>query len=198
MSPPRNDDQRLADLLRANDDTTWRLVQIEVLPKVLQALTRRFGPGHHWKDLDDVAQSIQRTACRQLREHADRQLEELETLEQFERWLVIVARNKLIKALRRAAIEKNHAPQLERLLQNRQAESASSPLAELSREAADEMVGRLEALLPEEDRPIFRGKLAQQNQVAIAARLGCSTRTVTIRWKRIKARLLREAAAGWA
>ncbi len=189
--PPGERNHHLADLLRANDEATWRLVETDVLPRVLQALERRFGPGRHWQDLHDVAQSAQRTAWRRLREHADPKLEELETLAQFENWLVVVAHHKFIGALRRAATEKTHAPELERFLQTRQ-------LAELGQEAADEVVRRLEALLPEEDRPVFRGKLAQESQVAIAAQLGCSTRAVTARWKQIKARLLREAAECWA
>ncbi len=191
--PPGEHNHHLADLLRAHDEATWRLVETDVLPRVLQALERRFGPGRHWQDLHDVAQSAQRTAWRRLQEHADPKLEELETLTQFESWLVVVAHHKFIGALRRAATEKTHAPELERFLQTRQLEP-SSPLAELGQEAADEVVRRLEALLPEEDRPVFRGKLAQESQVAIAAQLGCSTRTVTARWKQIKARLLREAA----
>jgi RNA polymerase sigma factor (sigma-70 family) len=198
MTPPVERNQHLADLLRANDEATWQLVETDVLPKVLRALERRFGPGRHWQDLHDVAQSAQRTALRRLQAHADPQLEELETLAQFENWLVIVARNKFISALRRVATEKTHAPALERFLQTRQLEPAPSPLAELGQEAADEVVRRLETLLPEEDRPVFRGKLAQESQVAIAAQLGCSTRTVTSRWKQIKARLLREAAESWA
>ena len=186
MTPSAERTQYLADLLRDHDEATWQHVETEVLPKVLKALERRFGPGRHWQDLNDVAQSAQRTALRRLSERTDPRLEELETLAQFEKWLVVVARNKLVDALRRADTERTHAPDVGRLLQTR--------LAELGQEAADEVVRRLEALLPAEDRPIFRGKLAQESQVAIAAQLGCSTRTVTNRWKQIKARLLREAA----
>lgn len=99
---------------------------------------------------------------------------------------MVVAHHKLVAALRRADVERKHAADVGRFLQTR--------LPELGEEAADEVVRRLEALLPAEDRPIFRGKLAQESNVAIAAEIGCSTRTVHNRWKKMKARLLREAA----
>jgi RNA polymerase sigma factor (sigma-70 family) len=185
--PPGDHDRRLAGLLRARDEATWRLVETEVLPKVLQALESQFGPGRHWQDLSGAARSAERTALRRLTERADPKLEDLETLEQFEKWLVVVARNKFIGALRRAAVEKTHAAELERLLE-------AGPREELGRQAAAEVVRQLEASLSGEDRLVFQGKLAQKSQVAIAAELGCSTRTVTAMWQRIKACMLRQAA----
>ena len=100
---------RLADQLREADATVWREVENEVMPRVLAALRRRFGAGRHWQDLEGFARSAQRAAWRLLIQGRCDPLEELQSLDQLEGWLVLVASRKFSDALRRAGRETAHA-----------------------------------------------------------------------------------------
>jgi DNA-directed RNA polymerase specialized sigma24 family protein len=183
-----NDGRPLADRLR-DDEATWRLVESEVVPRVLAALQRRYGPGRHWHDLEGFVRSAERTAWRRLRAVADPRLEELETLAQFERWLVVVAAHKFCRALTRSAAEQACGP----LPGN-----SSAPgdlLDELTRQSAAEVLDELEAGLEDEvGRAVFRGKLEQKTEAEIAAGLKCSTRKVRGVWRLVRRRLLRRAS----
>ncbi len=89
----------------ARDEIVWTHIETKVIPKVLKALRRWFGPGRGWHDLEGFVRSAERTAYRRLRAYADATLETMDRYEDFERWLVIVARNKFAMALRRAQVE---------------------------------------------------------------------------------------------
>jgi DNA-directed RNA polymerase specialized sigma24 family protein len=178
----------LADRLR-EDEATWLLVESEVLPRVLAALERRYGPGRHWNDLEGFVRSAQRTAWRRLRARADRGLEELESLAQFEDWLVVVAGRKVHRALARAAAERAHA----QLPGN--PDPARDLLEALSQQSAEEVLDELEAGLNDEiGRAVFRGKLEQKTEAEIADMLKCSTRKVRGVWRLVRQRLLRRAS----
>ncbi len=183
-----NHDRPLADRLR-NDEAVWRLVEGEVVPHVLAALERRYGPGRHWHDLEGFVRSAQRTAWRRLRAQTDHRLEGLETLAQFEAWLVVVAGHKFHRALARTAIEQTRA--------STPADPAPprDVLDELTRQSAAAVLDELEAGLDGEvGRAIFRGKMEQKAEAEIAAGLKCSTRKVRGAWRLVRQRLLRRAS----
>jgi DNA-directed RNA polymerase specialized sigma24 family protein len=179
-----NEPQRLADRLRDPDETLWRLVEKDVMPRVLAALQRRFGPGRRWHDLEGFARSAQRAAWRLLTAGDYAPLEELETLAQLECWLVLVAARKFNDALRRAAREAAHAPDLPLLLRNPQL------LDGLGEQSATAVVEELEARLEDEtDRVVFRAKLEEKTEAEISLQLNCSTRKVRSVWQRVRQRL---------
>jgi DNA-directed RNA polymerase specialized sigma24 family protein len=173
--------QRLADRLRDPDETLWRLVEKDVMPRVLAALHGRFGPGRRWHDLEGFARSAQRAAWRLLAAGDYAPLEELESLAQLEAWLVRVAARKFNDAFRRAAREAAHATDLQLLLQDRDL------LGGLGEQSATAVVAELEARLEDEtDRAVFRGKLEEKTEAEIALQLHCSTRKVRSVWQRIR------------
>jgi DNA-directed RNA polymerase specialized sigma24 family protein len=178
----------LADRLR-EDEATWLLVECEVLPRVLAALERRYGPGRYSHDLEGFVRSAQRTAWRRLRDRADRGLEELETLAQFEDWLVVVAGRKFYRALKRAAVEQALA------LLPGNPDPPRDLLEALSQQSAEEVLDELEAGLNDGiGRAVFRGKLEQKTEAEIADMLKCSTRKVRGVWRLVRQRLLRRAS----
>src|SRR5436309_1741940 len=149
---PGNGPPSLAKLLRDRDEALWRQVEDEVLPRVLAALRRRFGPGRHWHDLEGFARSAQRVALRLLAAGRNTPLEELESLAQLEGWLVRVAAHKFSDAVRRADRELAHAP---RVLLSAEGQEA---LAELGNESVAAVLAELESHLHDEtDRAVFRG-----------------------------------------
>jgi RNA polymerase sigma factor (sigma-70 family) len=173
----------LADQLRKRDATLWRQVESSVLPHVLAALRSRYGPGRHWQDLEACARSAQRVAWDLLATGENPTLERLETLAQFEAWLVRVAARKFSNALRRAAREADHAYDVQ-LVENQ------ALLESLSRQSAADVVAELETHLRDEtDRIVFRGKLEEKTEAEIARQLGCSQRKVRNVWQRIRKRL---------
>ena len=178
----------LADLLR-NDETLWEVVERDVVPHVIAALRRRYGPCRLWHDLEGFVRSAERTAWRRLQERADDRLEELETLAQFEAWLVVVAGHKFHRALIRGAKQQAFGP------------FAGNPappcdlLDELTRQSAAEVLDELEAgMVDDVSRAVFRGKLEEKSEAEIAAALKCSTRKVRGVWRRVRQRLLRRAS----
>jgi hypothetical protein len=183
-----NDGKSFADRLR-EDEALWHVVESEVVPRVLAAVLRRYGPGRHALDLEACVRSAERTAVRRLREAADPRLEELETLAQFERWLVVVAGHKFHRARLRAATERSLGPL---------AGSPSVPrdlLDDLTRQSAADVLDELEAGLEDDvGRAVFRGKLEEKTEAEIAAGLKCSTRKVRGAWRRVRQRLLRRAS----
>jgi DNA-directed RNA polymerase specialized sigma24 family protein len=185
---PVDDNRPLADRLR-DEEAIWRLVEEEVVPHVLTALQRRYGPGRHWHDLEGFVRSAERTALRRLRARIDHQLDQLETLEQFERWLVVVAGHKFHRALLRATLEQTNDQR------SRNAKPARDLLNELTQQSAVEVVAELEAELTDEiSRAVFHGKLQQKTEAEIAADLRCSMRKVRGIWSRVRLRLLRRAS----
>jgi DNA-directed RNA polymerase specialized sigma24 family protein len=176
----------LADQLRENDEAIWARVDTDVVPRVLAALRRQFGSGRHWLDPEGAARSAVGTAIRRLHERADPKLETLETVESFLRWLVVTARNKYREQLRRAGVEQKHAIPLAELLGDR----GRDLLDGVAHEAAEQVVQRFrESLSDPTDLTIFDGKLGGKGEVEIADELGCSTKKVRDRWKRIRNRL---------
>jgi DNA-directed RNA polymerase specialized sigma24 family protein len=178
----------LADRLR-DGEVTWRLVETEIVPRVLAALERRYGPGRHGHDLEGFVRSAQRTACRRLQAGSDQRLEGLETLAQLEDWLVVVAGHKFHRALVRAGIEEAIRPVLSNASAHRDV------LEELTQQSAEEVVADLEAGLEDDlSRAVFQGKIQKKTEAEIAAGLKCSTSKVRGVWRRIRQRLLRTAA----
>jgi DNA-directed RNA polymerase specialized sigma24 family protein len=177
---------RLADQLREADVTDWRQVENDVMPRVLGALHRRFGPGRQWHDLEGFARSAQRAAWRLLVQGRYDPLEELESLEQLEGWLVLVASRKYSDALRRAGRETTHAPDVYRHMHDR------AGLDNLGEQAAAAVIGELERCLEDEtDRAVFRAKLEEKSEAEISLQLRCSTRKVRGVWQRIRQRMAR-------
>jgi DNA-directed RNA polymerase specialized sigma24 family protein len=171
----------LADQLR-DDEDVWERVKSEVMPRVEAALRRQFGSGWGWLDLTGVFGSAQRTAYRRLKAKSDLKLECLETLNEFENWLVITARNKFLAQLRHARVENKHAPKLVEHDQNR--------LNGLADETAEQVVRDLRDTLSDPvDVKIFDGKLEGKPEVQIANELGYSTRRVRGRWRQIRKQL---------
>jgi RNA polymerase sigma factor (sigma-70 family) len=116
----------------------------------------------------------------------------LESYEDFEKWLVIVARNKFAMALRRAQVEAKHQEFLR--ASNVHDKALAAELERLGDETAEEVVSRLAASLrDQEEQTVFLGKLAGKPEAAIAGALGCSTRKVRGIWKKVKERLLKAA-----
>jgi DNA-directed RNA polymerase specialized sigma24 family protein len=180
------DDRLSADQLRDPDPVVWARVETEVVPRVLAALRRQFGSGRYWLDVEGAVRSAERTAFRRVQDHADPNLEDLETFESFCRWLICTAYNIILAKLRHRGVEEKHAP---RIAQARN-EGDRNLLDELADETAEQRVQRVRACLVDEtDQAIFDGKLAQREEVQIANALGCSTRKVRGRWKQIKDRL---------
>ncbi len=181
------------DKLRANDEAAWNHIETKVLPKIIRALQRKFGPGRLWHDLEGFARSAERTGYRRLQERADPRLEKLESFDDFENWLVIVACNKFGMELRKAKVEEKHRPTLLRAALLGEHEAALG-LDQLEDIAAEEVVNRLSANLHDEkDKAVFHGKLTGKKEVVIADEVGKSTRWVRYAWARIQARLKREA-----
>lgn len=177
---------RLADQLREADATIWRKVENDVMPRVLAALHRRFGAGRHWQDLEGFARSAQRAAWRLLIQGRYDPLEELQSLDQLEGWLVLAASRKFSDALRRAGRESAHAQTVYLRLHDR------TGLNNLGDETAAAVLGDLERCLEDEtDRAVFRGKLEQKSEAEISRQLRCSTRKVRGVWQRIRQRLAR-------
>lgn len=167
----------LADRLREGDEAVWRQVEDDVVPRVLAALRRRFGPGLRWHDLEGFARSAQRVACQRLQARDNSRLEEVETLDQLTDWLVVAAARKFKDALRRSGHEMAQA-------------RAHAELADASRHAAQALVADLEACLEDPtDQTVFRGKLEGRNEAEIAMQLGCSRRKVRGIWARLRRRL---------
>jgi hypothetical protein len=177
---------RLADQLREADAIVWRQVEYDVMPRVLVALRRRFGPGRHWQDLEGFARSAQRAAWRLLMQGRYKPLEELESLDQLEGWFVCVAARKFSDALRRADREATHASNVYRRLQDR------TVVNELGEQTAAGVVGELEECLEDEtDLTVFRGKLEEKSEAELSLQLRCSTRKVRGIWHRIRQRMAR-------
>jgi DNA-directed RNA polymerase specialized sigma24 family protein len=187
-------DRLSAEQLRQPDPRIWARVEAEVVPKVLAALRRQFGPGRHWLDVEGAVRSAERTAFRRVQDHADPNLEDLETFESFCRWLIGTAYNIILEKLRRMGVEEKHAPRIA----HTGGERDRTMLDQLAEETAEQRVARVRASLTDQtDQAIFDGKLAQHDEVQIANDLGCSTRKVRNRWKRIKERL-RQVETGTA
>ena len=178
--------------LRARDEIVWTYIETKVIPKVVKALRRWFGPGRGWQDLEGFVRSAERTGYRRLREYADATLETMERYEDFERWLVIVARNKFAMALRRAQLEAKYQNFLR--ASTAQDGAMAAELEQLGDETAEDVVNRLAASLPErEEQTVFLGKLAGKPEAAIAGELGCSTRKVRGIWRKVRGQLLKGA-----
>src|SRR5438105_2846636 len=105
---PSDSGKRFVEKLKARDEATWSYIETKVVPKVIKALQHFFGPGRGWHDLEGFVRSAERTAYRRLQEGTDATLETLESYEDFENWLVIVARNKFAMALRKTKVEEKH------------------------------------------------------------------------------------------
>jgi DNA-directed RNA polymerase specialized sigma24 family protein len=188
---PQNDGFS-ADQLRDPDSVIWQRVEQDVVPKVLAALRRQFGSSRYWLDVEGAVRSAERTAFRRLQEHADPNLEDLETFESFCRWLIGTAYNIILEKLRRLSVEEKHAPQIAKT----RGACDRTLLDQLANETAEQRVERIRgSLAGPADQAIFNAKLAEQNEVEIANELGCSTRKVRGCWKRIKARLRQAEAA---
>jgi hypothetical protein len=187
---PSESGNHFVEKLRARDEIAWTYIETKVIPKVVMALRRWFGPGHGWHDLEGFVRSAERTGYRRLKEGTDATLETLECYEDFEKWLVIVAHNKFAMALRKAKVEEKHRSVLLRA----PVDSDAGPTHTLGDEAARDVVTRLAASLRDQDeRTIFHGKLAGKTEAAIAIDVGCSIRKVRGIWKKVRQRLLREA-----
>src|SRR5579863_2577373 len=142
--------------LRARDEVVWTYIETKVIPKVVKALRRWFGPGRGWHDLEGFVRSAERTGYRRLREKADATLETLESYEDFEKWLVAVARNKFAMALRRGQVEAKHQEFLRAA--NVPDKALAAELERLGDETAEEVVSRLAASLRDgAEQTVFLG-----------------------------------------
>jgi DNA-directed RNA polymerase specialized sigma24 family protein len=172
------------DRLRQSDAEATACLLNRMLPRVQQALRRRFGVTVGWRDPEDFAQSIARTVLRRVQDDA---LPDDMTDEQFEGWLVRVASNKVIDALRRRRTEQDHAARLADLWESARAESAADGEEQVWMK---DLVEAVEADLADDmERAVFRGKLAEEDEETIAFAIKRTPRTVRAVWRRIRERM---------
>jgi hypothetical protein len=140
----------------------WLTIAGDVLPRVRRELRRRYGIGRRWLSSDDAVLSAFRTLFRRLRAGKLNSYT-LESLEDLESLLFVIAHRKLMSAYRTEQRETRHAPQVVevRRVLGVDADELSVSLVEL-------MDQLLEA---DYERTIFREKMNGSNEQTIDRRL---------------------------
>ena len=175
---------RLADQLRSRCNNLAGSGKRRDAPRA-GGVTTALGAGRDWQDLEGFARSAQRAAWRLLVQGRYDPFEELQSLDQLEGWLVLVASRKFSDALR-AGRETAHAQTVYLHLHDR------AGLNNLGDETAAAVLGELEQCLEDEtDRAVFRGKLEEKSETELSLQLRCSTRKVRGVWQRIRQRMVR-------
>jgi RNA polymerase sigma factor (sigma-70 family) len=183
MSAP-DPDTAFAERLRQNDAQAMERFLNRMLPGVIQALRERFGVVVGGRTPEDFAQSIARTVFRRLRE-ADK-LPETTDDEGFENWLVRVAHNKVLDALRHKQCEEKYVSRISRLLEAGQADEGCDIKTILVRDLVDAMQN---SLRDDVERTVFRGKLEGLDDATIGFQIKRTPRTVRTTWRELRERL---------
>src|SRR4051794_20662917 len=164
-----------ARLLRG-DELTWSRVHAESVPRARAAIRRKFGPDRRYLGAEDVVDSALGTILRRLK--LARLVDGLNSWDDLQGLLVVVASRKLIDMLRKARAEEAREG---RHQDDKDRDAADLPVLEQfykeeGERAMDERLKQLhDALRDDTERIVFRGKLDRLKEEEIAQRVEAET-----------------------
>ena len=191
--------ESLSSRLRQRDEAAWEVVFREIVPKAAAKIRGKLGPDARWMSAEEAVASACRTTFRRLQEGL--LANGLSSYDDLLNLLVVVARNKLIDALRKGIAEEKWEASARHDAQGAEADNArESPvlraifLAEVDRKM-DESLAKLDATLADDtERLVFLAKLDGLTEREIVARveaeIGGRMTVFMVRehWRTIRAR----------